>query len=251
MLLIIVHRLLQSLLLPPLNAMLFMVVGCLLPCCYKRLRTALIWFGIIFLYIQATPLFSYQLSRAFEPAPLTQGALDDAQAIVVVGSGLNPRAYEYPTHIMVSDDTLARLGYVAYLVRDYSDKLIITSGGYTGTKQSEASVMRDTLITFFAVKNPIMIEDKSRDTDENAKFVAQILLDKHLQHIVLVTSAYHMRRTMMLFRKYGLDPVAAPTDFVTNDDANTNILALVPTAHALAVTARTLHEIIGYLVDSL
>jgi uncharacterized SAM-binding protein YcdF (DUF218 family) len=62
------------------------------------------------------------------------------------------------------------------------------------------------------------------------------------QPFLLVTSAYHMPRAMMLFRKEGLRPIAAPGDF--NDRGEDSIWAL-GTANQLEKTEKAWHEYIG------
>lgn len=224
-----------------------MLLGYLIYWFYKTTGKLIILFGVIFLYIQATPFFSYHLSKSIELPPIKQSAVKNSQAIVVLGGGINNSSYEYPMGAVVKTSTLIRLDYAAYLAKQYPNKLIVTSGGYTGSKYTEASVMRDTLITTFAVKNPILIEDKSRDTDENAEFVAKMLLAKGIHRVVVVSQAFHVRRAIMLFKKYGLEPIGASTDYVSSDDAHTKELMFVPNATAMAITARTLHETFGYL----
>jgi uncharacterized SAM-binding protein YcdF (DUF218 family) len=56
----------------------------------------------------------------------------------------------------------------------------------------------------------IWTERASRSTYENAAFSARILRDKGIRHIVLVTEAYHMPRSVACFRKQGLDVTPAP-----------------------------------------
>lgn len=249
--LIIVHRLLQSILLPPLNAVLVILFGYLFTLAYKKTGKAIIFIGFFFLYVQATPFFSYHISKLIELPPVTAKALKNSQAIVVLGGGINSSSYEYPTGAVAKTGTLIRLDYTAYLSKQYPDKLIVCSGGYTGSKYTEASVMRDTLIATFDVKNPIMIEDRSRDTDENAKFVARMLASRHIYHVIVVSQAYHVRRALMLFKKYGVDATGASTDYANSDDAHTKALMFIPNATAMAITSRTLHELFGYFFYSI
>lgn len=248
MLLIIVHRLLQSLLLPPLNALLFIILGLILTWWGKLLSRGLVIFGVLLLYIQSTPFVAYQLTKLVEIPPVTKAELKKSQAIVVLGGGIKNTGYEYPIDAVSNSSTLVRLRYAAYLAHQYPTKLIVTSGGFTGRRYSEASVMRDTLINTFGVKNLILIENKSRNTDENAKFVAQILQPMHINNVIIVTQAFHARRATALFKKYGMNAIAAPTDYSSNTDALTPQLAFVPTASAMQTTSMLLHEILGYLL---
>ncbi|HLX52600.1 MAG TPA: YdcF family protein [Aquella sp.] len=246
MTLIIVHRLLQSLVLPPLNSVLIIVLGFCLLKKYRRISKLIIGFGILTFYIQATPYFAYRLNKSIELPPLKDEQIKTVQAIVVLGGGLNAHSYEYPVKAIPNTETLTRLNYAAYLARQYPNLPIITSGGYTGTHYTEGKVMRYTLITSYHVTNPISVEDSSRNTDENAKYVAKILQEKGIKKVAVVSQAYHLRRACMVFRKYGIEPVPASTDYIYYLDAVTPILAFIPTASAMRFTSRALHEIIGY-----
>lgn len=59
----------------------------------------------------------------------------------------------------------------------------------------------------------IIIENQARSTRENARFVAAILQAKGIKDFYLVTSAYHLPRSMQSFEKQGLQPTAYPVDF--------------------------------------
>ncbi len=247
MLLIIVHRLLQSFIFPPMNVMFITLIGMIISHWYKKRGRYIIICGLILLYVQSIPWTAQYLNKSLQTSPLNIEQIKNSQAIVVLGGGVNANAYEYENKVIPSNDTLMRLNYVAYLARIDPQKTIITSGGYTGSK-AEAIVMRDTLINSYGITNPIITESKSRNTDENAKFVAKILLPLDIHSIILVTQDFHMRRAMMLFKHYGLNPTAAPTDFYYSIDADTPILTFIPNAVAMAQVTLALHEIVGYWV---
>ncbi len=248
MLLIIVHRLIQNFVFPPLNGLIIIAIGIIVHKSRKLLSHLLIIIGILFLYLQSIPFTAYYLTKCIEVPPTTLIQMKNSQAIIVLGGGIKNTGFEYPTHAVVNTDTLIRLRYASYIAHLYPDKLIITSGGFTGNHYTEALVMRDSLINDFHVTNQILLENRSRNTDENAKFVAQILAAHNITQVVVVTQAYHMRRAIALFKKYGVDAIAAPTDFYNSYDAKTLSLAFIPNAGAMQQVARVLHEILGYFI---
>ena len=63
----------------------------------------------------------------------------------------------------------------------------------------------------------IVLEDKSRNTHENALFTHDLVKPKAGERWLLVTSAYHMPRSVGIFRKAGFDVTAYPVDFRTRD----------------------------------
>jgi uncharacterized SAM-binding protein YcdF (DUF218 family) len=95
---------------------------------------------------------------------------------------------------------------------------IIVSGGQVQAGHTEADVMAAWLIERRIERSRIVIEDASRDTVGNALNVAQLLKQFATDHVILITSASHMRRARTLFeealRQSGIaapvTPVAAP-----------------------------------------
>jgi len=88
-------------------------------------------------------------------------------------------------------------------------KKIMISGGsghLLGEKISEAIITEDFLIKMGVDENDILLETESRNTVENA-VQSKLFLDDHLEkfeRILLLTSPFHMRRSMMVFRKQGI-----------------------------------------------
>ena len=116
----------------------------------------------------------------------------------------------------------SRLTEAALLARRYRDARVFYTGGSpwtAGGASGEAEVARQLLIGLGVAPERIGIEDRSRNTDENARFSAKILKPQPGQRWLLVTSAYHMPRSMGLFRKAGFDVTAYPVDFRTAGDA--------------------------------
>jgi uncharacterized SAM-binding protein YcdF (DUF218 family) len=62
-------------------------------------------------------------------------------------------------------------------------------------------------------ESAIVLEDKARNTFENAENVARVLKEKGITDFYLVTSAFHMKRAMLCFQKQGLTPVPFPVDY--------------------------------------
>ncbi|RYY17958.1 MAG: YdcF family protein [Cytophagaceae bacterium] len=130
-------------------------------------------------------------------------------------------------------------------------RIIITggSGAVLHTANSEATDLA-TLLRLAAVpKEDILLEERSRNTRENAKFT-QALLARHpdIKSLVLVTSAFHQRRALGCFAKAGLQPQAFPADFRSADRSWTPDYWLVPDISALDRWSLLLHELAGYAV---
>jgi len=69
--------------------------------------------------------------------------------------------------------------------------------------------------------------------------------------IILVTSAFHMRRARMLFERQGFEVEPFPVDFQTSDRPTLNVLSFIPSAQALARSETAMREGIGILYYSI
>ena len=106
--------------------------------------------------------------------------------------------------------------------------------------QSEAQDMKRALIEIGVPESDILTEDKSRNTEENALFTAALIHQYSFDHLVLVTSGHHMKRSVFWFERQGLTVQKAPADGYEPQSS------FGLSADNLAEVDRILHEIVGY-----
>ncbi len=107
----------------------------------------------------------------------------------------------------------------AVLARAYPGaRVVITGGGNSLTLEGEADADTATrlLVALGVERARLVLEDQSRNTYENAQFTREMVKPQPGEVWLLVTSAFHMPRSMGLFRKAGFDVVAWPTDYRTS-----------------------------------
>ena len=107
--------------------------------------------------------------------------------------------------------------------------------------------MRDILAVMGVPARDMLLENQSRNTHDNALYCAILLKAKGIQRVLLVTSAFHMRRAQALFEKQGLIVVPAPTDF-QRIVSNSTVPGVLPQVGNLSRTTHALHELVGYWV---
>lgn len=249
MLQILLHRMLQSILLPPINSLVIIVLGITISKVRRTKGRILIIAGCITLYLQATPYCAYYINKAISPAPMKIVNLDDAQALVLLGGGVNNSADEYEVNAVSNSDTFTRLRYAAFLAKKNPELPIFVSGGAINSRDSEASLMKKALKSEFNIKNSIYLEPDSRTTTENAIYTGRLLQQYRISQVVLITSASHMRRAKALFEKNGIKVIPAPTGFYSLGYYKLPLLWFVPTASAMVTTSSVLHELLGYIYD--
>ena len=91
-----------------------------------------------------------------------------------------------------------------------------------------------------------MLENRSRNTDENARFARDMVNPQPGQTWLLVTSAFHMPRSVLLFEKAGFEVVPWPADYRTAGDETLG-LAQDNEIDSLQNTAIAIREWIGLL----
>lgn len=69
----------------------------------------------------------------------------------------------------------------------------------------------------------------------------------HTGHLVLVTSAAHMPRAIRNFQAVGLNPIPAPTQYLTGRGSRSSLLSWLPSSSALEKSELALHEYLGLL----
>ncbi|TVQ44919.1 MAG: YdcF family protein [Gloeocapsa sp. DLM2.Bin57] len=177
-----------------------------------------------------------------------------AEAIVVLGGAT--KSVEPPRLMVNINEHGDRLFYAAHLYHTQRAPVIILAGGriswQDGPGSSEAADMA-ILLEMLGVPREAMIEEPfSLNTHENAVNVQEILQETGIKRILLVTSAFHMPRSMAIFTKLGIEAIPAPTDFLVTRTYNYTfedfILNLLPHANRLALTNLALKEYLGIVV---
>jgi uncharacterized SAM-binding protein YcdF (DUF218 family) len=91
----------------------------------------------------------------------------------------------------------------------------------------------------------VTLESKARNTRENARQVAVLLGERCKQPWLLVTSAWHMPRSMAEFEATGCNVTAYPVDFHTAEESSWVEYSMVG---SLAAWQKALHELLGMFV---
>jgi len=198
-----------------------------------------------------------RLVKSLEWQNLPSSRLPTADAIVVLGGGIKPQIAPRPwVDVSEAGD---RVLYGAQLYREGKAPLVILSGGridWKGGGPSESADMAKIIAALGVPEQAIVQDPTSLNTYENAVNVRKILQGRDIQRVLLVTSAMHMPRSLLIFAKQGIEAIAAPTDFlVTEQDlqelgssSEAMTLNLLPDADRLQQFTRALKEYIGLAI---
>lgn len=130
-------------------------------------------------------------------------------------------------------------------------KILITggSGSISKPNQREAIYIKKYLKSISIPDSNIIIENNSKNTYENAVFTKHILDSMQFKgSILLVTSSFHMRRSLAIFNKAGYKNI---TPYVTNKISGLRKYeidhCLIPNVEAVVTLNIILHEMFGYI----
>ena len=154
------------------------------------------------------------LEQRFPAWDAARGAPD---GIVVLGGAIGPAMSDARGEPSLNESA-ERMTVVAGLARRYPDARILFSGGdgsLMGNSSPEAKYALPLFESFGIPARRVELEDRSRNTAENATFSKVLAAPKPGERWLLVTSAHHMPRSVGCFRRAGFAVEAYPVDWRT------------------------------------
>lgn len=148
--------------------------------------------------------------RFTRPSPMPESI----DAIIVLGGSTLARV-STARGVAELNDAGDRLTDAVVLAQRYPEARIVFSGGAGLLEpggEPEAATAERLLLAMGIAPGRLVLEDQSRNTDENADLTAALLGDG-TGTALLVTSAFHMPRSVGLFRRVGLEVIPWPTDY--------------------------------------
>jgi uncharacterized SAM-binding protein YcdF (DUF218 family) len=138
--------------------------------------------------------------------------------ILVLGGGIDQRIGEARQTATLTEAGDRLTEGVALAVRYPEARLVFTGGSdqFVADGPSEGEAAQQFFLAMGIPDSRITIEDRSRDTAENARFSKALLDPKPGERWLLVTSAFHMPRSIGSFRAVGWDVMPWPTDYRTS-----------------------------------
>jgi uncharacterized SAM-binding protein YcdF (DUF218 family) len=163
--------------------------------------------------------------------------------VVVLGGGHRDDHALAPSH-QLSAPSLVRLAEGIRLQRLLPESKLVLSGGNNGAGTTEAEVLAAAGANLGAPADRMVLEPQSWDTIEEVRALRLLLGE---ERFALVTSATHMPRSMAMFKLAGMNPIPAPTDFLTPAKASglLRVMGWIPHAGAGVMIERSLHEYLG------
>lgn len=200
--------------------------------------------------ILTNPLISNRVFHAWEYEAVPMNSLNSIYDVGIVLGGFSEFDV-YPQDRLNLNYSVNRLTDAILLYKKGIIKKILITGGdgrLVGTKVNEAESTLSYLLGIGIPKSDILIENQSRNTYENAIFTQKVLEKEGLgqAQCLLITSAFHMRRSIGCFNKANIHFKPFPAHFVAERMDFSMSTTLLPDKLAFLKWEIFLKEWIGY-----
>ena len=216
----------------------------------QKLKRRFLILSVALLLIFSNPFLLNQFAKVWDIAPVPLNNTGSYSCAIVLGG-------------FTVEDTNGNGFFNAHSDRFIQGLKLITSGKVShilissgnGTllhdNFAEADWVKTQLQQFKIPDSCILIENRSRNTIENAAFSKLILRANHLQPpYLLVTSAFHMRRSLGIFKKTKLNVIPYPCDYLAGKE-KTSLGSLIPDAETFFKWTIYIKEVVGTGVNYL
>ena len=203
--------------------------------------------GLLILWVASMPavtnLVLDSLESNFPFVPIQEQPITDA--IVVLG-GFTGKP-DIGRGDLEINDGIDRLLHGMRLYRAGKAPWLMLLGGAARGNAPESVLMAQLLEEFGISRDVMLLECQSRNTRQNAENSIPVMEKRGIKRVLLVTSAFHMKRAQAVFEKLGVEVIPAATDYQVGE-YDPGILDWLPDAEALSGTTFGIKEYIGWVV---
>lgn len=195
-----------------------------------------------------TPLGAAMMRPLEGRFPPPSANLPEPAAIIVLGGSVEPRKSEAHGQVILSTDG-TRMTAAVELARKYPKTPLVFTGGSAlllSEGPPEANAARDLWLALGVEPERMIFESKSRNTWENALFTRELLNPRPGDTYILVTSAWHMPRSVGIFRHAGMKVVPFPVAYHTFGDGR-DFVSSTSIVERLAMLDFSFREWVGLL----
>ncbi len=212
----------------------------------KRLAALLFALTFVF-YLLCTSFVAERTLGWLEQAYLPP-AEPAGDVIIMLGGGAMPDSPDVDGVGALCASPANRLLTAVRLQRKLGVPILLSGGQVYEDTGAEAKIARRMLIDLGVPEEQILVETRSVNTTQNARYSAEILRAQGLTQPILVTSAFHMKRAVLNFKKQGIDVVPYPADYQVTHHPVFHYTKLRPQTEALLDNVTVLQETLRTLV---
>jgi len=209
------------------------------------LSISLLWFLII--STRFIPDFlANSLESQYSPLNISNDNIINNQTYIVVLGGGFSNDVNLPPNDRLTGNSLFRLTEGVRLHKLIPGSILVVTGNSNGYEENQADLMAKTAISLGVNTSCIKKITPAKNTsDEAFGFYSTF---GYKSPLIVVTDAVHMPRAVTLFRKAGLDPVAAPTNHLIKDSPYKWLSGFIPASCNISKMEIVIHEYAGLLL---
>ncbi len=216
---------------------------------------SLIAAALLILWLFGIPAFSDRLMSSLEDQfpYCSDETCPKADAIFVFGGMLSLR--DHSGTVIAWNEAAERFDKAVNLYKTRRAPILILSGGpqrYKGGPD-EGELLRARAVALGIPSDSIIVTGETFNTKEEASLLRQLVAFRRWRRVLIVTSAYHMRRAMLLSAGCFAELIPVPVAFTTPDPKTSWAFRrpdyFLPQAHALLLSELALREYLGILID--
>lgn len=211
-------------------------------------RRGLLWTGLFLLLIFTNEFVANELMKRWEVDARPFSSMPKYKLGIVLTGTIIPELK--PDDRVYFSKGADRIVHTVQLYKLGLIEKILVSGGsgrLIDIKEREADRFREVMILMGVPDSVILLENQTRNTHESAKEVKRLLdeLGYARDECVLITSAFHMRRSIACYEKVGLPLDTFSTDFYAHESAYYPDAFFVPKIDALIIWHKLVREWVG------
>jgi uncharacterized SAM-binding protein YcdF (DUF218 family) len=214
----------------------------------SKWKRRLFWVGLGMLLLFSNEFVANEIMRAWEIKTIAYADLKPHDlGIVLTGSTI---PFLEPNDRVYFQRGADRVTHTVQLYKMGLIKKVLISGGsgrILTEDEPEANKFKKAMIMMGVDSANIMIENETRNTYESAVAVKPMLDKLHYreENCLLITSAFHMRRSLACYRKAGVELKPFTTDFYAHPRTFTLDALIIPELEAIVLWQKLIKEWVG------
>ena len=208
--------------------------------------------SIFLLYFASINVFSELLFKVVEYPSKYQKNINGRTIVVLSGGILKSNNIKNGIYEWNDPDRFFA-GINLYKMNKSRD-LVFTGGlnPYEYNGKSEGQLLKEQSKNFISDAENIIVSGLAQNTFEESKQIKKLIINEKIKNnVILVTSAFHMNRALLIFKKEGIKVTPYPVDFKSSNLSIFRILKnplnWIPNANSLTKSSLAVKEIYGIL----
>jgi uncharacterized SAM-binding protein YcdF (DUF218 family) len=216
----------------------------------RSLKKGFLWLGIVYLFLFSNRFIINEVLLLWEVPPTPyEHLIDDYEVGIVLGGVTNTE--KEPRDRVYFFKGADRVVHACQLYKLGKINKILVSGGSSkliNNIYKEADNLYDFLVMCDVNPDDIILENRARNTYENAIYSSELLKTGFpgKRHLV-ITSAFHLRRSLLCFKKQNVDADGFSTDFYSHERSFGLDQLLIPDPSAFKDWQMIIHELFGLI----